>query len=237
MTIKLLAAIATCALLTACGQGDQAESDKPETDPAVAQALNDPIMVDPDLSSRNEGAAAITIDSENALPVLPPTPEAMAAARTEAAGMLGGAAIAVPDAEGAAAGLPPGGSAADHLAMLPGGARCAARLSSSAIWAARLPPELPVYPRGATVSAAGSDAGSCHVRVVRYATPIPAEEVLAFYWTRATQARYRPHYRKTGNGTAVLSGRNGTAAFDLRIEAGPKEGAPTRVDIATIFGS
>ena len=223
-------------MLAACGQSDSSDENGPVTDPAVAQALNDPIMVDPDLSSRNEGAAAITVDSNNALPVLPPTPAAMAAARAEAAAILGGVSIAVPTGKGSATSLPDGASAADHLAIVPGGVMCAGRITSGAIWAARLPPELPVYPRGATMAAFGVDSGACHARVVRYVTPIPPAEVIAFYWTRLTQARYKPERRETTDGVEVLSGRNGNVAFDLRVRGGQGRDALTHVELATVFG-
>lgn len=236
MTFKYLAAITIVGMLTACGQSDSSDANGPVADPAVAQALNDPIMVDPDLSSRNEGAAAITIDSNNALPVLPPTPEAIAAARADAAEILGGVSMAVPKANDNAASLPDGASAADHLAIVPGGAMCAGRITSGAIWAARLPPELPVYPRGATMAAFGVDSGACHARVVRFVTPIPPAEVIAFYWTRTTQARFKPERRQTTDKTDVLTGRNGNAAFDLRVRDGRGRDALTQVELATVFG-
>lgn len=76
-------------LLGACG--DAAPPPSPEgRDPAIVRALNDPLMTDPDLSSRNEGAAAITVTTDSGLPVMPDRPEELAAARAEAALLAGG---------------------------------------------------------------------------------------------------------------------------------------------------
>ena len=55
-------------------------------------------------------------------------------------------------------------------------------------WAAKLPAAFPVYPRGNTQEAAGTDEGQCALRVVSFLTPVALEEVLAFYYTRARAA-------------------------------------------------
>ncbi|WP_095011267.1 hypothetical protein [Tsuneonella mangrovi] len=228
------AALILLVLLAACGKGETPDTDKPDRDPAVSQALNDPIMVDPDLSQRNEGAAAVTIDTDHSLPIIPVTPEAIAAAREDAIQMLDGKVLAVPAASGTVAAVPTDARASGNLATLPGAAECKAKLARGAIWAARLPPELPVYPRGATQAAAGGDSADCHARVVRFTTPVPVADVLSFYWTRATQSKYAPRHRKTDGGQDVLDGRRGNDAFDLRVKAGKTTHQPTEVVLATI---
>lgn len=219
---------ASLTLLAACG-GDTAPGPAPSRDPQVAQALDDPLMTDPDLSSRNEGAAALTVDSDGSLPLLPATPEAVAAARAEAAALIGratGRALPKPDsgpAEPIANGTPEA-----HLKALPFGAGCATGLAVSAIWAARLPSALPVYPRGATVAAAGSDGPGCKARVVTFTSPVPLDEVIAFYWARA--ARLGPSYRLNG-AEHVLTGAARELAFDLRATTQDGE---TIVRLATL---
>lgn len=226
--IRRAATFASVTLLAACG-GNPAPDAPPPRDPQVAQALDDPLMTDPDLASRNEAAAALTVESDGSLPILPPVPEAAAAARAEAAALVGGSGklVSPPAPAGAAVPLRDDSPEA-HVAALPGSASCAKELARSAIWAARLPPALPVYPRGATMGAAGSDAGGCKARAVTFTTPVPLGEVLAFYWTRA--ARFAPAHR-TSRSEHVVTGEADGLAYDVRVSAGDGH---TLVRLATI---
>jgi hypothetical protein len=217
-------------MLLACG-AEPIEQPPSPRDPQVAQALDDPLMTDPDLSSRNEGAAALTVELDGALPVLPVTDEAIEAARAEAAKLAGGSArmANAPPPRGQAP-VPSDSSPEGHLALLPGGAPCSGMLRASAIWAARLPPALPVYPRGATTAAAGSDVAGCQARVIAFTTPVPLDEVLAFYWTGAHAAGLAPRHRNSPAGQVLWGGKGGFA-FDLR---GTREGDQTIVRLVTL---
>lgn len=227
---RALLLICPMALLAGCGDEPSDRSDGPR-DPQVAQALDDPLMTDPDLAHRNEGAAALRIQSDASLPVLPPSPEAIAIARGEAAALVGGAdRLRPPPAPAGMAEPLEEDTLAGQLAELPGADACAAKLRPTAIWAARMPPALPVYPRGATLEATGSDAPNCKLRAVAFATPVSPEDVLAFYWSRAVAARTAPVHRG-GDGASVLTGGNAKLAFDLRLS--PADGG-TFVRLATI---
>lgn len=219
-------------MLAACSD-EAAAPVKQARDPQVAQALDDPLMTDPDLSSRNEGAAALTVTSDASVPVLPATAEAIAGARAEAEAAVGGA-ERMTDAPPSRGNVDPlsDDSPRSHVAVLPGGARCTDRLRASAIWAARLPSALAVYPRGATLASAGSDAAGCRVRAVTFSTPVASTDVLAFYWTRLGGARSGVLHRSDGAGH-VLIGRIEDAAYDLRLRP---DGAGTVVRLATIEG-
>lgn len=218
-------------VLAACSKPD-APDKAPQRDPAVVQALNDPLMIDPDLSQRNEGAAALTVTTDMGLPVLPVTAEAAAGARAEAARMVGGLdkLRAPPAAEKAVADLPESWSPGHHLAAIGADEPCLKRLKSSAIFAARLPEALPVYPRGGTLAAAGSDTATCTARAVRFATPVSPGDVLAFYWAQARAARLSPR-AYTAEGAAVLRGSGKGLAFDVRVRA---VGEQTLVELATL---
>lgn len=233
MVVRASPALLTALLLVGCGDEPPAQSEAPR-DPAVVQALDDPLMTDPDLSSRNEGAAAITVRTDGPLPILPVTAEDIAAARADAARMVGGEdkLAPVPPAVGQVPPLAPNASPSDHLAVLAGKTACKAKLSDSAIWAARLPAALPVYPRGATLAATGGDGRGCRVAAVRFSTPVPPAEVLAFYWQRAVAAGMAPVHLRVGE-RAVLQGQRTGEAFDLRVTA---EGGLTTVDLATVTG-
>lgn len=200
----------------------------------VEQALNDPLMTDPDLSANNEAAAALTVRVDGPLPVLPATPEEIAAARAEAAMLVGGAdkLRAPPAASGKVAPLAEPHDPSDHLAVLRGKTACFAALSNSAIWAARLPTALPVYPRGATQAATGGEGNGCRVMAVVFTTPVSPADVLAFYWHQANGAGLAPRRLQAG-GQDVLQGQGAGTAFDLRIRTA---GDQTMVELAVVSG-
>ena len=67
---------------------------------------------------------------------------------------------------------------------------CTKKAKYSATWAARLPRDLPVYPRGAVQEAAGTDDAGCHLRVVNFVSPVTPRDIMDFYYTKATAAGY-----------------------------------------------
>jgi hypothetical protein len=161
-----------------------------ERDAAVAAALDDPIMADPDLASQNRGNTALS-GGGPAMAEVPPdkrTPEEAERARTAAQELLGGriasaptAAQTLPESRLARAVTMQGVAQALGL----GGAGCPAKLGYGFIWAARLPAGLPVYPRGHTRVAAGADDAACKVRVVRFASPASVADLTDFYYASA----------------------------------------------------
>ncbi|MFV0644374.1 MAG: hypothetical protein ACK5NN_07720 [Sphingomonadaceae bacterium] len=203
-------------LLAACGDKEEASGPKAEDDPAATAALNDEIMVDPDLANQNEANAALTGGSDASLPPENVTPEAIAAAKDEAAALVGGAGNLAPppEAKMIEGSIPESATltAASRSAVTPGGQNCAEGVNYSARWAARLPAALPVYPRGSTREAAGTDEGQCALRVVNFLTPVGLDDVLSFYNTRAKSAGYSvEHIKKDGDN--ILSGVKGTASY------------------------
>lgn len=218
--------IAFCALLAcvlAACDGERPESVLDEIDPAVIAAINDQILTDPDLSRQNEGNAALTGGIDHALPLVNDSPRAIDAAREEARALVGGR-----DRFGR---LPPVG---ERQAEIPLESRitvtaraayagatqaCVRSLDRGFIWAARVPAAFPVYPRGATQEAAGSDAAGCALRAVNFRTPVPLEEVLAFYHTRALDAGFTSTLATAGD-ESVLRGEHEGAFFALYARTG-----------------
>lgn len=217
--------------VSTCGE-PQPEQSPPPRDPQVAQALADPLLTDPDLSSRNEGAAALTVASDASLPVLPATPEAIAAARADAARVAGGADRLVPPGEPLGAGAPLAVDAGpeQQLAALGEEAGCSRKLQTSAIWAARMPASMPIYPRGATLAAAGIDAEDCKARAVTFSTPVPPADVLAFYADRGRASGAAPRFLRSG-GDLHLRGSKPSLSYEVRVRT---EGDQTLVRLTTI---
>ncbi|MCX7863993.1 MAG: hypothetical protein N2423_02980 [Novosphingobium sp.] len=207
-----LAGLVALGLLSACSSDPK--KDAAESDPAMTGALEDQIMVDPGLAGQSGGAASA---SGNRID-LPPEqrgPEAIAAAREEAARMAGGALQQAPEpVKGDVAFLTEGAATAAQIAEQTRAARtdCAARAQYSMSWAAKLPDALAVYPRGAVQEAAGVDDEGCSVKVVSFLTPVAIRDVVDFYWTRVRASGYDAHYRLDGD-DHVLGGRKGASAY------------------------
>lgn len=230
---SLVAALLPTILLAACGGADDG-SGKGDADPAVQAALNDPIMVDPDLAGQNEGNAALTGGTDHSLPPELVTPAAIQSAKEEAMALVGGSVglKAVPKAVVLAANTPEPAAhtAAARAAVSPGGENCAQAVEYSTAWAARLPTAFPVYPRGSTQEAAGTDKGECSLRVVNFLTPVALDDVLSFYFTRASANGYSAQHLKK-DGDDIVSGIKGRASFV--IYARRQANGLTDVDLVT----
>ena len=221
-------------MLAACGGGaDDAGADG-EMDAATQAALNDQIMVDPDLANQNEANAGLTGGSNNSLPAEATTPEAVQSAKEEAMALVGGSVYLKPAAKAKViAGEVPETAvltAASRAAVLPDGTDCAAAVEYSAAWAARLPTTFPVYPRGSTQEAAGTDKGKCALRVVNFLTPVGLDDVLSFYHSRAVSGGYTSEHLKVG-GDNIISGTKGAASFVVYVRK--QANGLTDVDLIT----
>lgn len=192
-------------------------------------------MADPDLTSQNRGNSALS-GGGPATADIPPdkrTPEEAERARQAAQDLIGGKIEPAPlpsetrnDSRLARAVTMQGVAEALEL----GGKACPAKVSYGFGWAAKLPPALPIYPRGHARVAAGADEGACHIRVVRFVTPVPANEVVDFYHAAARKAGLAPQVRREGD-DQVVAGAKGMASFTVHTRQG-KDGM-TEVDLAT----
>lgn len=234
MKLRVFISLAPLALLAACGEKSPEEIEAEALDPAVDQALSDPLMTDPDMAGRNEAGAALSGTGNAAIPAIDRSPRAVEAARARAAELVGGADALkpAPAARQLAADAPASAAmvAAARAAVSPGGGNCAEKVSYTTTWAAKLPPEFPVYPRANTVEAAGTDEGACALRVVTFRTPVALDDVLAFYNTRALAGGYSAeHVRK--NGESILSGMHGRSAYVVYGRS--LDGGVTEIDLVT----
>ncbi|MBS3927403.1 MAG: hypothetical protein KGZ65_01960 [Sphingomonadales bacterium] len=209
MRIILLAPLV---LLAACSGAEEANNQP--RDPVAAAALDDPLMTDPDLTGQNQGNAALHGGlPDGAMPPFKGSAEEIAAAKLEAERLLGKPIPAAPEAGGSTKTSRLAGAATmQAVAQAAGlGGDCAGKLEYSAIWAARLPRPLPLYPRGHTQVAGGSDQAGCRLRAVRYVTPVDPGDVIAFYHASASAAKM-PATRSREGEDEVLSGK-GFALF------------------------
>jgi hypothetical protein len=223
MRIVGLVFMATLSLsLAACGGAADNKSEldkldsklggKGDADPALTAALEDQIMVDPELAAQSND------DS-----IRPPNEPYSGA---------------VPPGEGSATG--PAGQTLGVLATQQAQAAkdkfngCSLDIAYSIQWANRLPVELPLYPKARVNEAAGSDYQGCSLRVASYTAPAPPREVASYYLTLAKRAGFREGVTRDGKGLMVSGWRpNDGAAFYALMNP---SGTGTSVDIVSNRG-
>lgn len=149
-----------------------------DADPALTSALEDQIMVDPNLAQQAHPNQARPPET----PVQAQYP-AGSGARTRRAT--------------AAAGVSGRGE--------PGA--CGARFQYGMAWAQRLPAAFPAYPGGRITEAAGNNHGDCRVRVVTFTTGDSWQRVIDFYRGVAQRGGYDAEQQARG-GDHVLGGVN-----------------------------
>jgi hypothetical protein len=213
--------------LVACG-GEEKADPRTDRDPAVSAALDDPLMADPDLASQNRGNSALS-GGGPATAEIPPDKrgnEEIDRAKLAALDPAPLAGSTKPDSRLAKAVTLEGVAEALKL----GAPGCPAKLAYGFGWAAQMPAALPVYPRGHTRVAAGTDEGGCRLRLVRFVTPVAAGDVVDFYHASATKYGLGPQRSKEGS-EEVLSGRKGNARFEIYVRTLPD--GQSEIDLAT----
>lgn len=187
--LRVFLPLAAMAALAGCGEGDDQAFLPPERDPVAVQAVNDQIMTDPDLSSRNEANAALTSSTENTVPPVVGTAEAIETAKAQAAELLGKRVPPLPPVtEPAEEKFIPASAAIalqDMAALTPTFRDCAEGVNYTARWAVDWPSVLPIYPLANLREGAGNTSGDCDLRAVSLLTPVARDDVSAFYYAKA----------------------------------------------------
>lgn len=219
-------------LLAGCG-GAPEKAAKSEDDAVVAEALGDPIMVDPALDGQNQARAGMAGGGAASAGIPPEqrSPEAIALAIGEATRLAGGSIRKAPAAK-TGPDAPDTVTAGQLAARTPGGS-CAGKVEYSAVWAARLPAVLAVYPRGHVQEAAGTDQDGCRLRVVNFVTPVGVSDVVNYYFTRLTAAGYDAEHRSEGK-DMVLGGSKGASAYVLYVRK--RDDSLTEADLVSNGG-
>jgi hypothetical protein len=195
------AALAGLFALAACGGGEGnnlAELDNAllanGADPALTSALEDQILVDPNLV-------------QQAHPNTVRPPEGPVQAQYPAGSAAENARRNMVDGNQTRSG---GTSGAGEQSA------CGVPFEYGPQYAQRLPAAFPVYPGGRVTEAAGSDRGDCHMRVVTFRTADAYAQVLDHYRGLATRAGYSADHQVRG-ADHVLGGTNADAAFYLIV--------------------
>ena len=158
--LRLLVPLALFAI-AACSGDAPPQPVTNTVDPAIADALADPILVDPQLAHQANADAVQPADQ----PFSAPIP------------------LGVPSA--------PDRATLGTLAKAAAGSNgCGASVQYSMIWAARLPQALALPAAAQVVEAAGSDTSGCRLRIVRYAIAATPTDTLGWWRSATTRAGY-----------------------------------------------
>jgi hypothetical protein len=184
-----LAPLAAALALAGCGFGKDgnALADANDADPALTSALNDQILVDPNLANQSNKTAI----RPSAQPPQAPYPVPPAEKDDPTAAQP----VSYPASAAAAAGS--GKGCADP-----------ARFHYDNRWASRLSPDFPIYPGAQVVEAAANDTPDCRTRAVTFRTGEGWQRVLDWYHTRAVRGGYSSEHQ-IRQGDHVLAGVNG----------------------------
>ena len=243
MTRNFLALGAASLALVACqGANDDAAQSEDAAlladaaDPAMKGALEDQILVDPDLVDKSNRNAVLAEGSDGSVPSAGVPKGQLAAVEKAAAAAVGPRGImnapqpkkvAAEECKDCNQGSTLGAKAAQQSGV------CTGKLEYAMGWANRMPADFAVYPRANVKEAAGVDKGQCNIRVVNFTTPAALKNVVDFYYTKARRGGYSAEYQLRG-ADHVLGGTKGEAAYVLFLK--PMANGGTEVDIVANGG-
>lgn len=198
LPILLPLALAGCGGSASLGDADEVSGNA--ADPALASALQDQIMVDPQLSRQANGDAI----RPPGQPYSGGVPSDAVAADTDQVDMGGLMKTPAPtkadqNCTQCAAGrdsVTLGGLAARQRDSRT--SQCASSMTYSAGWANRLPRDLPLFPQARVAEAAGSETGTCQLRAVTFSASQPMQTMLDWYYTKAIKSGYTAEHQVDG---------------------------------------
>ncbi len=241
--------------LSACGSSDkkakgiEALDEKlagKGSDPAMNAALEDRILVDPELS---EGANSNMVQAtdkplEGSVPPDTgyegdmPSSEEMGATKI----MRAPKPRVVADAGGASctdcASSARGRTLEDMAAMQGvkrGKGSCTDKMEYGAAWSTRMPAEFPIYPKGRVKEAGGVEGGLCDIRAISFSTSATMESVADYYYTRARRSGYSADY-ELHKGEHVMGGTRDKDGGAFVVFLNPLPGGGTAVDLVANNG-
>lgn len=231
------AAFALPLSLAACGSNEASDEelaqldDNLTSDPAMNDALEDAILVDPDLTDQANRNAIRGANGAADGSVPPGTGEDGSAAAKAA---LGGKMLNAPeprqmtsDDEGLTL-----GDKAELQEARSNTPVCNEKLRYDMAYANRMPPEFGVYPKAALQEA----AGKCELRVISFTTATPIKNIIDYYYTRAKRSGYDAEYLLRGS-EHVLGGTRKSDDGAYVITLNKRSGGGAVVDIVANNGS
>lgn len=252
--------------LAACGTGGDRSNElaaldeeligNASEDPALTAALEDQIMVDPDLAQQSNRHAALPGSPQTGAPV-PDTMRTSATMQREAQRAIAeGRLLTAPAPTRAEQGCTDcaasrevnygysAGRGETTLGALAerqgraaprGGAECRQNVVYGMQWADLMPRAFTVYPGAEVIEAAGKNEAHCRLRVVSFAASAPMERLINWYYTRAVRTGYSAEHQ-IRNGNHVLGGyrERDEGAFFIIFANHPNGG--TAVDIVANNG-
>ncbi len=253
ITNRMLALGAVCVLplaLSACGSSDKPKGDLATldenltgkgSDPAMTGALNEKILVDPELTESSGTNMVRSADKplDGKVPADTGYEGSTASIEELDSGKLMRApaptVVSGKDCQNCTAGVETLEDRAVAQGVKRGKGTCEAKLQYGAGWATRMPPEFPVYPRGRVQEAGGVDGGICDIRVVSFTTSAGRQAVADYYYTRARRSGFSADY-EVRDGEHMLGGTrdNDGGAYVVTMAATSSGG--TKVDIVANNG-
>jgi hypothetical protein len=214
------------------------------SDPAMNAALEDRILVDPELSESANSNMVKATDTPLDGAVPPDTgyegdtsaaSEALAAAKLIRAPKP----KLVADADCTTCVRTSSGQTLEDMAAMQGVKRgkgtCSDKLQYGAVWSTRMPAEFPIYPKGRVKEAGGVEGGLCDIRAVSFSTSASIESVADYYYTRAKRAGYSSDY-ELRKGEHVMGGTRDKDGGAFVVFLNPLPGGGTDVDLVANNG-
>ncbi len=232
--------------LAACGDKDKddlaaldAQLTGNATDPAIRDALESPILIDPKLARQSNILSVKPADhpANGAVPLMAgPKPDDEDVQRLVGSKLLHApeATEAKPCAKCAGSRLTLGALAREQGQRFAPRRPCNAKLAYGMEWAQRLPEAFPLYPAAQLTDAAGTQTG-CAMRGVSFRVNAPMPALIDFYYTRAKRAGYSASHEIIDGGH-VLGGTRPSddGAYFLTFVTLPQGG--TAVDMVVNNG-
>jgi hypothetical protein len=186
-------------VLSACSGGKDKGETGNDIDPAVSNALEDQIMVDPNLVGQaNRFGRTGSTGSQASVP----------AAGTGGPAVSTGKLMKAPTPKtGGTSGRITLGQLAKEQA---GGRRsksadCDKNFQFSAAWATKMPAAFPLYPDAQVTEAAGNNDEPCRMRLVSFASKAPLQTLVDFYYTQAVRNGFNSEHQ-LAEGEHILAG-------------------------------
>jgi len=186
-------ALMTLALAAACsGKGNHKAAN--DIDPAVTNALEDQIMVDPNLVGQANRFGRTPSTGLQA-----PIPDTASGGPAVAPGKL-------MQAPKPAAGKANGAITLGQMAKeQPGSASCDQQIAYSTRWATMLPDAFPLYPDAQVTEAGGNNIAPCRMRLVSFTSKAPLQMLVDFYYTQAVRNGFTAEHQ-LAEGEHILGG-------------------------------